>query len=74
VDVILRTMTVLSNHEDIALSLPGLRSQTRFINVEDVFKTCIYVSEIIDRGPGARPLFQVLLLLHKTLIFFLEFF
>ncbi|KAG0615380.1 hypothetical protein M758_5G036600 [Ceratodon purpureus] len=37
----------------------GFKSRVRYINVEDVFKTCIYVSEIIDRGLGARPLFQV---------------
>jgi len=72
-DAILRNEILLSNHEDIALSRPGFRSQTRFINVEDVLKTCNYVSEIVDRGLGARPLFQVLLLLHKALLFYFKF-
>ncbi|XP_024398635.1 putative lysine-specific demethylase JMJ16 isoform X2 [Physcomitrium patens] len=50
-------------HTNLAIYSAGFKSRTRFIDVEDVLKTCIYVSEIIDRGSSARPLFQVI---HPT--------
>lgn len=53
-------LILLSKHEEVSLLVPGFRSRTRFINVDDVFKMCTYASEIIDRGLGARPLFQVI--------------
>jgi histone demethylase JARID1 len=37
----------------------GFKSRLYFTSVENIFKTCLYVSEIIDRGVGKRPLFQV---------------
>ena len=37
----------------------GYRSQTKFFDVEDVHRTCVYVSEIMDCGAGTRPLFKV---------------
>ncbi|CAM6048844.1 unnamed protein product [Sphagnum compactum] len=37
----------------------GFKSQIRFYDMIDISHSCIYVSEIVDRGGDARPLFKV---------------
>ena len=52
-------IVLLSYHEGVPLLVAGFKSRTRFTDIEDIFKVCVYVSEIIDQGLDARPLFQV---------------
>ncbi len=42
----------------------GFKSQIRFYDMIDISHSCIYVSEIVDQGGDARPLFKVSVPVH----------